>query len=1106
MIGIFSQAFFVLAVFPAPVPEAKSVEKLPPGAKVVSFEAWPGPITLNDRFSYAQLILSAKLSTGDTVDVTRIAKIDVPAQVSINDHGLLRPLAKGEGVLVASLEGQTVRVPVKVGEITKPVVISFIKDVMPVMSKLGCNAGTCHGANEGKNGFKLSLRGYDPLHDHRALTDDLEGRRFNRAAPDTSLMLLKTSGVVPHQGGVVCQPGDPNYEIIRAWIADGVKLDFNVPRVVSIDVFPKTFVSPLPGMKQQLGVVATYTDGSKRDVTAESFLETSNIETCSMDKQGQVTTLRRGEATVLARFEGAYAASSLICMGDRTGFAWKEPPANNALDPLVYEKLKKIKVVPSDLCTDEEFVRRVYLDLTGLPPRPDQLLSFLSNPMASNSKRDKLVDDLVGSPAFLEHWTNKWADMLQVNRKFLGENGAKALRKWIYDGLSDNVPYDRFVSAILTGKGSTIEHPNAAYYKVLRDPPALMENTTQLFLAIRFNCNKCHDHPFEKWTQDQYFQLAAYFAQIDRKEDPNYKGQRVGGTDVEGAKPLVEVIADIASGDINHDRTGQVTAPKFPYPHEEMPPSSDNRRTQLSKWMVSAKNPYFAKSYVNRLWGYLLGVGLVEPIDDIRAGNPPTNPALLDKLTQEFLDSGFNTRHIFRLICKSRVYQLSVKTNAFNKDDETNYSHALARRLPAEVLYDSIHASLGAPTRLPGLPQGARAAELLDSTQDIGGGFFQLFGKPVRESACECERTTGMMLGPILNLVNGPVIGDAIRDPENRLTKLLATNSDNGLVVDELYKAILCRLPNPKERVAAIKAIEEGKVDHKSHLAEKLRRVAVADSLRTAIDAKQPAWEKTVTNGAIWTKVDIDTVASLGKAVFKKQPDGSWLATGPNPEKETLTITAKLPAGTHSGLRLEALSDASLPAKGPGRGTNGNIVLQELKASVQIEGKKEPIAITLTRPDATFSQDSYAVAGLVDTNATSAWAIAPQFGRDHSAWFEFKDTLVLTKPATVTLTLVENFGASHTIGRIRIATTSAAKPVLYRGPPENILRIVNTELAKRTPAQKAEIVAFHRAMDPNLAKTEQEAAAYMLATDPRATGLQDVAWALLNSKAFQFNH
>jgi len=1100
-------ALAILPGFAEPTVDTKPQEKLPAGAAVTALEAWPGPITLSNRFAYAQLLINGKLASGETMDVTRLVKIQAPSQVKVTETGLVRPIANGDGKLVASLGGKSVEIPVKVIDFDKPFSPNFVKDVMPVLSRMGCNSGTCHGAKDGKNGFKLSLRGYDPIEDHRSLTDDLEGRRFNRAAPDTSLMLLKTSGAVPHVGGVLCQPEEPNYEILKAWIAEGVKLDLNVPRVVSLEVFPKQFVAPLPGMRQQLAAVATFTDGSKRDVTAETFLESSNTETATIDKFGVVSALRRGEATVLARYEGAYAASSFVCMGDRSGFVWQDQPVNNFIDGLVYDKLKKVKVLPSGLCTDEEFVRRLYLDLTGLPPQPEQLTAFLADGRPSREKRDALVDKLVGSPEFLEHWTNKWADMLQVNRKFLGENGAKALRKWIHDALVDNIPYDRFVHAILTGKGSTIDQPSAAYFKILRDPPTAMENTTQLFLGVRFNCNKCHDHPFERWTQDQYYHLAAYFSQVGLSEDPRYKGQRVGGTDVEGAKPLVEVVADLGSGEIKHDRTGQVTPPKFPYEHEEMPGTKGSRREQMAKWLVSPKNPYFAKSYVNRLWAYLLGVGLIEPIDDIRAGNPPSNPALLDKLTEEFVQSGFNTRHMFRVICKSRIYQLSVNTNPFNKDDEINYSHALARRLSAEVLFDAIHTAMGAPTRLPGLPQGARAVEMVDSTQDVGGGFFQLFGRPPRESACECERSSGMMLGPVLNLVNGPVIGEAVRDPSNRLGRLLATHADNRKVIEDLYLAVLCRKPTEKEIAAGLQAMEEGKSDHAAMTQEKARRVAAFEAHKQAVDKAQSAWETSMRNTAIWSTAEVAKVDSNGKSVFKAQSDGSWLASGPNPDKDELTIELKLQPGKYTGMRLEVLPDNSLGAKGPGRAQNGNFVLQELKLSVPSAAAGAPEkTVAMTRPEASFSQAGYPIDHAIDNNPGSGWAVAPEFGKTHTAWFQFAEPIVLDKAGVVRLRMVQNFGTMHTIGRFRLGLTSAPTPLLYRGPPEGIVKILNTDPAKRTQAQKDEIAAYHRGLDGNFARLRNEADSYFVPADPRAPGLQDIAWALLNSKGFQFNH
>ena len=487
---------------------AQAEEKLPEGAKLAKVEAQPASVSIKSPFEYAQLILTGTLESGEQIDVTRMAKVEKPdGLVKISPTGQVRPVADGDGELKISVGGQSVSVPVKVSGQKEKYEVSFVRDVMPTLSRVGCNAGTCHGSAEGKNGFKLSLRGYDPVLDHRALTDDLEGRRFNRAAPDTSLMLLKTSGAVPHVGGVLMKPGEPYYELLRSWIASGVKLDLDSPRVASVDIQPKGVVIPLPGMKQQVAVYATFTDGKVRDVTAEAFIESSNTEIATTDRQGTVTAVRRGEANVMVRYEGSYAAATLVVMGDRRGFTWKETPEYNYIDTLVYEKLRQVKVRASDVCTDAEFIRRIYLDLTGLPPAPEQVRAFIEDQRPERQKRDDLVDRLVGSPEFIEHWTNKWADLLQVNRKFLGEQGAAAFRKYIRAAVADNKPYDKFVYEILTASGSNLDNPAASYYKILRDPEAVMENTTQLFLATRFNCNKCHDHPFERWTQDQYYQL-----------------------------------------------------------------------------------------------------------------------------------------------------------------------------------------------------------------------------------------------------------------------------------------------------------------------------------------------------------------------------------------------------------------------------------------------------------------------------------------------------------------------------------------------------------------------------------------------------------------------
>lgn len=1076
---------------------------------MAKIEIQPPAIALKKPYAYAQFVVTGTLATGEKLDVTRMVTIDKPANVSLSPTGLIRPTADGDGILTARLAALSATATVNVSGQKQKYNVSFVRDVMPVLGRMGCNAGTCHGAQDGKNGFKLSLRGYDPLFDHRALTDDLEGRRFNRAAPDASLMLMKMSGAVPHVGGLLTKPGEPYYELLRDWIATGVKADLDSARVVGLDIGPKGMVIPLPGMKQQMAVLATYTDGQVRDVTAEAFIESSNTEVATTDRQGTVTAVRRGETTVMARYEGSYAAAPIFVMGDRSGFAWKPAPENNYIDTLVYDKLRQVKVLPSDLCTDGEFIRRIYLDLTGLPPEPAQVRAFLADARPTGIKRDELVDKLIGSPDFLEQWTNKWADMLQVNRKFLGDQGATALRAFIRKALADNMPYDKFAYSILTGSGSNLDSPAASYFKILREPEVAMENTTQLFLAVRFNCNKCHDHPFERWTQDQYYQLAAFFAQVGRSEDPRYKGQRVGGSAVEGATPLVEVISDLKAGDITHARTGVVTPPTFPYKHGDLAPATASRREQLARWITSKDNIYFARSYVNRLWSYLLGVGIIEPVDDIRAGNPPSNPPLLDRLTQDFVASGFNVRHMLAVICKSRVYQHSVVGNPWNQDDEINYSHALARRLPAEVLYDAIQRATGSLSRLPGLPAGARAAQLLDSAVDVPGGFLDLFGKPPRESACECERSGSMMLGPVLTLVNGPVVGEAVKDPANRIAKLLAVEKDDGKVIDELYLAVLSRLPTDKERAAAKKAFQEGMPDFKTAVAEAKRCNDSLAAYEKTLPALQAQWEAKLKDLVTWTPVDVLKVSSTGGTTLAKQADGTILASGKNPFPETYNVTAKTKVSGITGVRLDLLTDPSLPKQGPGRAPNsGNFVVAEFTLAAQAEGSGgTPMPVGLHKAQATFSQQGFDVAMAIDGNAGTGWAIAPQMGKPHTAIFETKTPITFPNGSVLSFAVLQNFsGKDHNVGKFRLSVTNHKPPLSLAGPPENLAKALGTEPAKRTPMEQAILAQAYQAQDAELGRLRMEVAQHPMPIDPRLPGAQDLVWALLNSKAFQFNH
>ncbi len=1078
---------------------ATAKEQLPEGAKVVALEATPAQISLANKYAYVQVLVTAQLEGGDRVDVTRLVQATVANDLaSVSPTGVVRPKTEGDGEVTFSVAGQTVKVPLKVAVQTGDFNTSFVRDVMPALSKMGCNAGTCHGSLNGKNGFKLSLRGYDALYDHRALTDDIAARRINRAAPDQSLMLLKPSGVIPHVGGVLTQPGQPYYELVRSWISGGLKLDLDSPRVEKIEIFPKNPIVPMPGMVQQMRVVANYADGTVRDVTLEAFIDSGNTEVAEPDKLGLVSVVRRGEAPILARFEGAYTATTITVMGDRSGYEWKEAPSNNFIDDLVYNKLKRVKSLPSELCTDAEFVRRVTLDLTGLPPTSDQVRAFVADARDTKVKRDELIEQLIGNGEYIELWTNKWADLLQVNRKFLGEQGSFALRGWIKQAVSANMPYDKFVYTILTASGSTVENPPAAYYKILRTPEDTMENTTQLFLGVRFNCNHCHDHPFERWTQGQYYHLAAYFAQVGRKEDPLSEGRKLGGSDVEGGKPLVEDIYDSGSGEVVDGGSGKPATPGFPYQHSDLATGPATRREQLAHWIASKDNQYFAKSYVNRLWGYLFGRGIIDPIDDIRAGNPPSNPELLEKLTQEFVGSNFDMQHMLRTICKSRSYQASIVTNKWNQDDDINFSHAIARRLPAEVLYDAIQRAMGSVSQLPGVPAGFRAAQLPDVGLTLPSGFFEVFGRPARESSCECERSSGMMLGPVMTLVNGPTIAEAIADPANSLTKLVAEQADDAKVVDELFVRILARAATQGEIEAGVQALHASGAEV-AKLQEELAKH------ETELAAKQSAWEATLAP-ATWTVLEPrEMTASMG-ATFAKQPDQSLLVEGAN-GRGTFTVNLTTELSNVTAIRLEVLADPMLPSSGPGRAGNGNLTLSEFRATAAATSdptKTTPLSFAGATAD--FSQDGFPVTGAIDGNPQTAWAISPQVGKNHVATFEIKEDLNFAGGTALSIVLDHQYDEQHTIGRFRVSVTGAKRPLVPTTVPAKVLEIVAIAPEQRSDAQKAELANFYRSRDALWVRLNTALATTVeQAKNQRLTGAQDLSWALINSPAFLFN-
>ena len=1191
------------AAAPAP-PEAEPAEAVPSPEGLKALSVSPADLSLPGPAASGQIIVTATFANGTSADVTRAATVSVDGNAAeTSPSGLITPKSDGAATIRIAWGGLETTLKVNVNGLQGGKAPDYIQDVTPVVSRMGCNAGTCHGAKDGKAGFKLSLRGYDPVFDIRAFTDDIRGRRTNAASPDDSLMLLKGSAGVPHEGGQLMKPGDPYYQVLREWIAAGMPVNMEAPRVTSIDLEPKLPVVQREGGRQQFRVVARYADGSSRDVTREAFIETGNADVAKHSKSGLLTAFRRGEAPVLARYEGAYASTVLTVMGDRSGFTWQQPPANNQIDELVAAKLRRMQTLPSGLCSDIEFVRRLHLDLTGLPPSPELIRSFSSDTRDSRWKREELIDRLIGSPEFIDHWTNKWADLLQVNSKFLGGEGSLLLRDWIRERIAANLPYDEFVRQILTATGSNRENPPASYYKILREPTEIMENTTHLFLGTRFNCNKCHDHPFERWTQDQYYHLAAYFAQVGLERDPASGDRNIGGTAVEGARPLFEKVIDRESGDIRHDRTGKVAPPSFPYEVPVQTSAAQPRRASLASWITSPENPYFALSYVNRIWGYLTGTGLIEPLDDIRAGNPPSNPELMQWLTSDFTAHRFDVRHLIRTICRSRTYQLSMETNRWNEDDRTNYSHAIPRRLPAEVLYDAIHAVTGSKTGLPG---NVRASQLADSQQGPADGFLANAGRPVRESSCECERSSDLQLGPIMALISGPTVGDAVSQQGNAISKLTESFPADHDLISEIYLRVLNRPATPAEITAASAAFHDVEADHhglakaladletqlrpaiEAAEAERQSRLGIAraelaryetdlaprladmEKQRTeriaaaqhalaeaerAVAARLPEWEKQQDPANTpWQIIPASrAVSTQKKNPLKLLPDGSYLATGAA-GKQDFTLTFPLPAGGLSGVRLEALPDDSLPAKGPGRNEAGNFVLSEIEASWIPSGPNaKPVAIKFTKAIATYQQGQYEVANAINGRAgpdPDGWGIFPDgIGKPQTAIFSCSTNgkPLELGPGQLRVVLRQQYNdGKHLLGRFRLSLSSSQGELNF-GLPAALTAILAIAPAQRSPEQQKALldhlaatdtdVTAKRAavaeaekplpadqglaerkaavtreehplpVDPKLAALRRDAAlSTAQLANRRLTAAQDLTWALINTPGFLFNY
>jgi hypothetical protein len=774
-----------------------SSEAVPQIPTIKSLHIEPASLTLKHGRDERRVLVMGKTDSGQVIDLSSMAVLKTDsAAVEVDSQKYIHAKAKGEAVIKVSAAGREAKLSVKVEDAATPPV-RFVRDIEPLLSKVGCNAGTCHGSAKGKNGFKLSLRGYDPEFDYQALVNDLSGRRFNRVNVDESLMLAKPTGDVPHEGRQVIKPKSREFSLIRDWIAEGASYEEPASgRANKIEILPSEVEMDLPGRTQQLLVIASYPDGTTRDVTREAVFESSNSDVASI-KENTISSVRRGEAAILIRYEGLYSARQVTVMGDRSGFEWVKVPEYNYIDKHVHAKLKRMKILPSDLCTDAEFVRRIYLDLTGLPPAIEVTRAFIEDKSESRAKREKLVGELIGNQDFVKRWANKWADLLQCNSESLGQKGLWMFRNWIEHSVAENKPYDKMVRELLTAEGSCYENPAVNYMRVLREPGKITEDVSQTFLGVRFNCNKCHDHPFEKWTQNQYYEFGAYFAQVSIKR--GFLGKEVIRNNTGDATPVTGeeiVYRNYAGGEVKHPKNDMAVAPKVPFGDAKA--VGEDRRDAFVDWLTSKDNPLFAKSMANRVWSYFLGKGIIDPVDDIRASNPPSNPELLDALTDEFLKNGFDVRKLMRTICLSRTYQLSIVGNKWNQDDLVNFSHAIPRRLSAEQMYDAVMIATGTRPNFNGMPKGMSAAEVPDG--DVkGDDFLALFGRPKRMSACECERTSNITLSHALSMINGVTISDAVNKSDSRIAKIVEEHSDDKKVLEEIYLACLNRLPTEKE-------------------------------------------------------------------------------------------------------------------------------------------------------------------------------------------------------------------------------------------------------------------------------------------------------------------
>ena len=785
---------------------------LPPPAAVAALSVMPPTVTLKGLDDSAQLVITGQLKNGQAQDFSGDIQYAVanPALARVTSAGRVMPIANGATEIVASYGDKTVKVALKTEAMDVNLPINFTNHIVPIFTKLGCNGGGCHGKSGGQNGFALSLLGFVPELDFQTLVKENRGRRLFPAAPDSSLLLLKSTGTVAHAGGKRMDAGSDEYKLVRRWIASGTPFgDPKDPVVTKITIDPPRSLMSRNN-RQQFRVVAHYSDNTTLDVTQRAQYESNDTEIAVVDGAALVRSLEMsGEAAIMARYLGNVAVyRATVPLGVKVPDYKFD--AKTVVDNHTNKKWKELGIVPSENCSDEQFLRRVSLDLTGSLPKPDQIKKFLANP--DPQKRDKLVDQLLETPEYSYLFANKWADVLRVKRR--GEpgraQGTFGFHNWIREAIATDKPYDQFVRGILAATGDEHKSPPTMWFKELQQPEQFVDDVAQVFLGLRMACAQCHHHPYEKWSQDDYWGLAAFFGRIGRKNE-----QIVGG--IANQQAIRQVIFTARSGNVNNKRTG-TTAKITPLdaPPMEVAPEDDPRH-KLADWMADPKNPFFARAVANRYWAHFFGRGIVDPLDDMRVTNPPSNPELLDALAKELVDSKFSLKHLVRVIAKSRTYQLSAIPNDFNKHDKQAFARFYPRRMPAEVLFDAVNQVTNAPASFGGLPTDKHAPTkaIMLPDESYPSYFLDVFGRPQRISACECERVSEANLAQALHLLNSQEIQDKLTRANARADLFAKDPRPDNEKVEEMFLWVFARRPSAEHLSVALEHINRNAANKK---------------------------------------------------------------------------------------------------------------------------------------------------------------------------------------------------------------------------------------------------------------------------------------------------